>query len=156
LGPITRALNPGEFDYREFMRAEGVHLRLTVGGSESVWRNGEPTGWSWTTVIGRLRSWSQRRLAAGPDPRTAPLPAALLLGRREGVDPDVNDAFARTGTTHLLAISGLHLQVLGLVLWMVFRALRFSRRAAFLSVALATWSYALLVGLMPSVVRSAA
>ena len=42
------------------------------------------------------------------------------------------------------------------MLWFVFRALGLGRRGAFAAVALATIAYALLVGLAPSVVRSAA
>ncbi len=103
-----------------------------------------------------MRRWSRDRLVGGLDPKVAPLAAALLLGRREGVDPDVNDAFARTGTTHLLAISGLHLQVLAGVFWLAFRLLGLGRRGTFAAVGAATVAYALLVGLMPSVVRSAA
>ena len=71
---------------------------------------------------GRRRGPLTRRLgdlrtAAGAADRTArrpdrPLASALILGQREDIDPEVNDAFARTGTTHLLAISGLQLQVL--------------------------------------------
>ena len=69
-------------------------------------------GSSFGRWLGRLRAWSRERLVGGMDPEVEPLAAALLLGRREGVDPEVNDAFARTGTTHLLAISGMHMQML--------------------------------------------
>ena len=110
----------------------------------------------------RRRGWERCRRGArnawrgGSTRRRAPLAAALLLGRREGVDPDVNDAFARTGTTHLLAISGLHMQVLALALGGLLRLLGLGRRTTFVAVGAATVAYALLVGLMPSVVRSAA
>src|SRR5262249_37972965 len=75
---------------------------------------------------------------------------------REGVDPNVNDAFARTGTTHLLAISGLHLQVLAVALGLALRVLGMHRRGTFVAVAAATLAYAPLVGLMPPVVPAAA
>lgn len=153
---IPGPLNPGEFDYSEYLRAQGIRLRLAVGEAEGIWRTEGQTGLSWTRALGMLRAWSQRRLAAELDPKTAPLATALLLGRREGVDPEVNDAFALTGTTHLLAISGLHLQALAFALWFVFRALRVSRRGSFAGVALVTIAYSLLVGWMPSVARSAA
>ncbi len=149
-------LNPGEFDYREYMRGQGIRLRLTLHDTQGIWRVEGNSPWTWTRWLGMLRAWSHRRLTRGLDAQTAPLAAALLLGRREGVDPDVTDAFARTGTTHLLAISGLHLQVLACVLWLVFRIFGLSRRGAFAAVALVTVGYALLVGFMPSVVRSAA
>ena len=38
---------------------------------------------------------------------------ALLLGDRRGLTQDLRDAFADSGTAHLLAISGLHLAVIG-------------------------------------------
>ncbi|WP_422928443.1 DNA internalization-related competence protein ComEC/Rec2 [Singulisphaera sp. PoT] len=156
LAAVAGPLNPGEFDYRAYLRAQGIRVRLTIDSPEGVWQDERTPGSGFDRWIGAARAWSHGRLVAGLDPRVAPLAAALLLGRREGVDPEVNDAFARTGTTHLLAISGLHLQVLAGALWFLFRMLGFGRRGAFLAVALTTLGYALLVGLMPSVVRSAA
>jgi competence protein ComEC len=146
---VAGPLNPGEFDAREYLRAQGIRLHLAVDDREGVWRDhsAPSLAWPWTRCRGIVRAWSRARLVERLDPRVAPLAAALLLGQREGVDPDVNDAFARTGTTHLLAISGLHLQALGLVLWFVFRALGLGRRGAFAAVAMATVAYALLVGL---------
>jgi competence protein ComEC len=160
LARVAGPLNPGEFDARAHWRAQGVRLRLAVDHPAGVWNDRAAPAWSWsgcgTRLRGAVRAWSHACLVAGLDAKVAPLAAALLLGQREGVDPDVNDAFARTGTTHLLAISGLHLQALGIVLWFFFRALGLSRRGAFATVALATAAYALLVGLVPSVARSAA
>jgi competence protein ComEC len=153
---VAGPLNPGEFDARTYFQAQGVRLRLAVEQPEGVWHDNSAPRWPATRLRGAVRSWSHDRLVARLDPTVAPLAAALLLGQREEVDPEVNDAFARTGTTHLLAISGLHLQALGLVLWFVFRLLGLGRRGAYAAVALATTAYALLVGLAPSVVRSAA
>ena len=91
----------------------------------------------WDGAIGRLRAWSRARLVERLDPQTAPLAAALLLGQREEIEPEVNDAFARTGTTHLLAISGLQLQALAWALLYLFRLAGLPRRPAYLTVAVA-------------------
>ena len=149
-------LNPGELDYRPILRSRGIRLRLAVDEPSGVWPDPGGAEWPWARRLGAIRSWAARRLASGLDPSVAPLAMALLLGRREAVDPEVNDAFARTGTTHLLAISGLHLQVLAVCLGACVRALGAGRKGAFGVVALGTVAYALLVGLAPSVVRSAA
>lgn len=162
LGAVPGALNPGEFDYRDYLRAQGIRARLVAADSQSVWLDSDAAsplgGWQvvLTRSMGSARAWSQAHLVGGLDPRIAPLAAALLLGRREAVDPDVNDAFARTGTMHLLAISGLHLQVLAAALWFLLRLAGLPRRRSFLIVSLVMVGYALLVGLAPSVVRSAA
>jgi competence protein ComEC len=153
---IPGPLNPGEFDRRAYLRGQGIRLRLVVSDPHGVWLDREGSV-SWPLrCLGAVRSWSQRQLDRGMRTEIAPLATALLLGRREGVQPDINDAFARTGTTHVLAISGLHLQVLAMVLGLVLLTLGLGRRSTSVVVALATVAYALLVGLMPSVVRSAA
>ena len=156
LSSIDGPLNPGQVDFRPVLRARGIRLRLAVDDPSGIWPDPSGPDWPWTHFLGKVRAWSARRLASGLDPKVTPLALALLLGRREAVDPEVNDAFSRTGTTHLLAISGLHLQVLAVALGGCVRGLGFGRRTAFLTVMAATAAYALLVGLAPSVVRSAA
>ena len=156
LARVEGPLNPGEFDSRPILQGRGIRLRLLVDGPSGVWD--DPTGaeWPWTKRLGAIRRWSYWTLATGLDPATLPLAAALLLGRREAVDPDINDAFARTGTTHLLAISGLHLQALAWVMAGLALSMGVKRRSTFLLVAGGTVAYAALVGFAPSVVRSAA
>jgi len=156
MAAVEGPLNPGELDYRPILRARQVRLRLIVDEPTGVWDDPGGDPWPWTARLGAIRAWSRRKLESGLDPGVAPLASALLLGRREAVAPEVNDAFSRTGTTHLLAISGLHLQVLAVALGALARWLGLARRPAFGAVALGTVSYALLVGWAPSVVRSAA
>ena len=162
LAKVAGPMNPGEFDYRAHLRAQGTRLRFTVDSPAGV----RPTAEASRTVPGLLRAvnagrgavreWSRKTLSKNVDPRAEPLAEALLLGRRDGLDLELNDAFARTGTTHLLAISGLHMQALGLALGALLRLLGLRRKPTFIAVGTATIAYALLVGLMASVVRSAA
>jgi competence protein ComEC len=154
LAKVPRPLNPGEFDYRGFLRGQGIDLRLVVNDASALTRDPGGAGGVFLRWLGRLRVRSRAQLAAGLAPATVPLAAALLLGQREEVDPEVNDAFARTGTTHLLAVSGLQLQVLAAALLVAFRALGLARRPSYLAVGLGTIGYAILVGPAPSVVRS--
>ena len=76
-----------------------------------------------------------RGSSSGSSRRLRRWPSRCLLGQREGIEPEVNDAFARTGTTHLLAISGLQLQALACALLLVFRVVGLRRRPAYLAVA---------------------
>jgi competence protein ComEC len=156
LSTVAGPLNPGEFDYRAFLRSRGIRVRLIVDRPEGIGLQPNGTPWRGTLWLARVRAACRATLMNQLDARTEPLAAALILGQREEIDPEVNDAFARTGTTHLLAISGLQLQALALALGCVFRLVGFPRRLAYGGVGLVTLGYALLVGLAPSVVRSAA
>ena len=55
-----------------------------------------------------------------PSAEVTHLYRALLLGERAGLQPAMRDAFVDSGTAHLLAISGLHLAVIG---WGLYRLL---------------------------------
>lgn len=156
LWEIDGPRNPGEVDYRAILRADGVRLRLAVASPRSIELDPDRPDWPLHRWLGRIRTAAQRRLGDRLDPESSTLAAALLLGRREAVDPADNDAFARTGTTHLLAISGLHLQALAALTWVVLRLVGLGRRPAFWVVAILSGLYAILVGWMPSVVRSVA
>lgn len=156
-GRISRVagpLNPGEFDRRAFLQAQGIRLAMTVDEPAGVladpggrWSGG--AGW-----LGAIRAWSRDRLIDGLDPRAASLATALVLGRRDDIDPEVVDAFARTGTTHLLAVSGLQLQVMAWAIGMGLVVIGVPRRLRYLLVGSAAAGYALLVGCSPSVMRS--
>lgn len=155
LALIAGPLNPGELDHRAFLRARGIRSRLWVDSTSGVWINTDGAEWKLTRWLGALRESCRARLTAHLDDRAAPLAAALILGQRDEIDPEVNDAFARTGTTHLLAVSGLQLQAVAFFLILLFRALRVPRRPAYVAVAVFVVGYAVLVGLAASVVRSA-
>jgi competence protein ComEC len=61
-------------------------------------------------------------------PRHEALAQALLLGRREYMDPALREQFARAGLAHLLAISGMHVGLIAGVLLLAGRSLPISRR----------------------------
>jgi competence protein ComEC len=155
LAAIAGPTNPGESDRRSWFRADGIRLRISVADSISVGPDPDRAGGVQARWLGRVRAWCHDRLTAGLDPSIAPLASALLLGRREAIDPDINDAFARTGTTHLLAISGLHLQAMAGLIWGACLIAGVGYRSTHLVILIGTLAYATLVGWMPSVARSA-
>lgn len=154
LGPIEGPRNPGEADFRAVLRGESIRLRLSADDM-SVWHDPDGRWQPFRWALGQAREWSRATLTRAIGPDSGPLAAALVLGRREAVDPDINDAFARTGTTHLLAISGLHLQVLAVAVLLACRLVGLGAWRSSGVAALAAIGYAVLVGPMPSVVRSA-
>ncbi|MEO8294302.1 MAG: DNA internalization-related competence protein ComEC/Rec2 [Gemmatimonadota bacterium] len=60
----------------------------------------------------------------------APLVDALILNRRGSLDPQLSDAYARSGLVHILSISGFHVGLIAAWLYLLARFLRFSRTSA--------------------------
>lgn len=102
----------------------------------------------------RVRDRLTRRIHQLYGARAA-LVDALVLGRRENLDPDLRTLFTSAGLAHLLAISGLHVGIVAA--WArVALAVVLGRRASWPISALATWVYVALLGFPPPATRAAA
>jgi competence protein ComEC len=88
-----------------------------------------------------------------PAPESALL-LGIVLGERDGVPAALNRAFAASGTTHLLAISGFNMTLVATGVALALRGRAGPVRRSLISVA-AIVAYSLLVGLSPSVLRAA-
>jgi competence protein ComEC len=88
-------------------------------------------------------------------PRHAALVSALVLARKNGLDADVRDDFARSGTAHLLAISGFHVAVVAGLLLAALRTAGFGRRLTAVAAALGVWGYVGFIGAPDAAVRAA-
>ena len=151
LKPPRGLRNPGGFDYERWLLTEGygatgyVRSARIEAGAPSLQR-------SWLLLRARL---ADRYAAAAPDASAAALLTALAIGERFRFTEETWRDFRVTGTTHLVAVSGMHVALLGLVVFVGLRWL-FVRLPARLAArdlevaaaasALATLGYAALTG----------
>ena len=80
--------------------------------------------------------------------------AAMTLGDKSALTPVIRETFNITGAGHVLAISGLHLGILYMMVSLLVRGLRLRMVTQIITILL-IWAFAFLVGMSPSVVRSA-
>ena len=101
------------------------------------------------------REMAEALAKAVPEPQAA-FGQAILLGIRDGLPDSLTEDFRRSGASHLLAISGLHVGIL-LALTVSAGAALFGRRRRLYLLApfAAVWGYALLSGASPSATRAA-
>ena len=155
---VTSSLEEPEdfegFAYRAYLARQGV---AAIASSRGVSVIGHELGPVADALHG-ARSWllsGLNRLV--PEPEAA-LAAGILLGVRAGIDPAINDAFARAGLTHVVAISGWNIAIVAAIAAAAARPLtrlpsgRWLAAAAAMS---AVAAYVLLTGASPSVVRAA-
>ena len=88
-------------------------------------------------------------------PGTASLADALILARKEGLTPERRERFARSGTAHLLAISGFHVGVLAGLMLSLARIVGAGPRGATLAAALGAWVYVAFIGAPDAASRAA-
>lgn len=89
-----------------------------------------------------------------PEPQASFL-GGLLLGAKRGIPEEVMNNFNRTGTTHIVAISGYNITIIASVLESVLISLYISRKKRFWFVVLGILFFVIITGAQASVVRAA-
>ncbi|MFH1412489.1 MAG: ComEC/Rec2 family competence protein [bacterium] len=84
----------------------------------------------------------------------ASLANAMLLGYKKEITEEWHLKFSQTGLSHLVAISGLHISIIGLLLLQLLLLLGFSRRHVFYITSIILWLYIILIGAPASAVRA--
>nr|HMN62431.1 ComEC/Rec2 family competence protein [Anaerolinea sp.] len=141
----------GDFSYRDYLARQGIYTYLAYPRVQQIeGRAGSPI----LAGIYFLRDSAHRVLTALFSPPEGPLLDGILLGLDRGLPADIEDAFRRTGTSHIIAISGFNMTILAGLFAALFGRL-FSRWGAALAALLAIAAYTLLVGAGPAVVRAA-
>jgi competence protein ComEC len=127
--------------------AVGVALRLVLGPVPGI-------DFAQLVSLDAFRADLARSLELlVPEPESGIL-LGIVLGERASVSPDLAHAFAVSGTTHLLAISGFNMTLVGTAVALALRGRARPTARAVATVA-AIVAYSVLVGLGPSVMRAA-
>lgn len=143
VSPFLQATNPGEFDAAAYYRRKDClfALRKTKITAQTK------TYGRLEEFLSQLRYESEvlfRKLLGEKNGATA---SAMVLGQKKGMDSEVKALYQGAGISHLLAISGLHLSLIGAGL---FGLLKKVRLPVALSAGISTWIlivYAQLTGM---------
>lgn len=103
------ARNPGCFDYAKYLRTKRVRTVLRTDIRQirqgSVRRRA-------VHILTRARVGFCEEVRSCTDSDTASMISGMLFGDRSGMDDELYERYQRTGTVHILAVSGLHVGVI--------------------------------------------
>jgi len=151
-GPVAEGL----FDYRTYLRRQGIHHQLQVKAAGD-WSLAESDATGATPPFAdRFRNWAQGVLARGLPGEDEPLRLlwAMTLGWKTALTDEVSEPFMRSGTMHIFAISGLHIALIAGILVALLRVTRVGRGACGLFVIPLIWCYTAATGWQSSAIRS--
>lgn len=156
LSEVGNLGNPYEMDYAAWLRdSHGIRYQQHIPVGQVKKTGYYPTLLTRMTAIRRdlaLKVYNSRLTA--PAQR---LVVALLLGETGTIDKETRQEFSAAGIAHVLALSGLHVGIIALIVWILLFPLDYLRQQklrlvlTLVSIAL----FAVFTGLSPSVVRSA-
>ena len=147
------ATNPGEFDYALYLKS----LSVSDEESRKRLREKEPDPEKPAEVfLQRLNRSAGAVLSRYLSEHDAGIMRAMLLGDKAQMDEDVKELYQASGISHLLAVSGLHVSLIGISLYRFLRkklktGLLFSAGAA----SAVTFIYSFFTGASGSSLRAA-
>lgn len=142
--------NPGAFDAYRYYRSQGIFLILSDAELQK-------TGKQYSHIRAGLRKLRKRisdvigNLYGEED---ASVIRAMLLGERQGMDGDVKRMYQLNGIAHILAISALHIAIIGMTLYRRMRKWRVSYWSAGIGCSILVILYGQMTGLAGSTMRA--
>ncbi len=150
LSCLAKKRNPGEFDAFNYYRARNVDSVLKANDIELV----DASYWHYLEGLRELRENLVLRCRAMLSSEDAGLIESIVLGYRADLDEDVKTLYQSAGIAHIIAISGLHVGLVGVFIYGLFRKLGLTiGLSAFLAGGLIV-SYALFTGMSGSCERA--
>lgn len=143
--------NPGEFDYREYLRSKGIPVMFTsfnpmdfviVDYNEKII----------PSVIFEIRYAIAKQIKEIYNDNTAGLLKGLLLADRSEIGYDIKEGFINSGVIHVLAVSGLHVGFIVLILLFLLGRFNIYLRITFTILGLI--AFMIITGMPPSVTRA--
>ncbi len=140
--------NPGGFDYKLYLAGERIFI---TGNGPAAYLNETGRRYPLLGLAANLRETFAEWLEKRTDRETASLLVAMVLGDRSMLADETEADFRRSGLSHLMAVSGLHVTLLFAWIARVSRAPK-GKAAVLRSLALLAF-YGWICSFSPSVVR---
>lgn len=106
--------NPGGFDYEKYLRFRGILVRGYVNDAQGVVLLRSERGNPVRAGLERFRDRVRNAILETAPDREGKIIAAMILGDQKAIPKETMEIFNRTGTTHIIAISGFNIGIVAL------------------------------------------
>lgn len=149
--PISEKRNPQDFNYKQYLDSQGISAQIKAEKLIKIVANNSISEWIW------WREQALNLVDKNFSEETAPIAKALLVGFKQELDTESKSAFARSGLSHIMAVSGLHVGFIVAPFWVIipfFWTRKYGKIIGFCLLVLLLISYMGITGFSPSVSRA--
>ncbi len=154
--PLEPASGKVSFDYDLYLKKQGFAATGFVGKDQWEYKT-HSFGLKYmalecrTALIRKIKAFEM-------DDRPFALGVAIFLGYTNLMDVDLKTSFSSAGISHIIAVSGQHVQIIFIMLWFISGFMgnrKYSKISRHMVVLACIWIFTYITGLSPSVVRAA-
>jgi competence protein ComEC len=146
---IDPPFNPGEFDYKSYLANHQVYYQAFLN-QRQIHLVAQDQGNTFVSFALKLRKELVDKFYRYlQDKDAAAFASTLILGYRAELSRELVEAYSKTGTMHVLSVSGMHVGIVFMVLSVVLKFMnktQSTRLIRALLIILIIWFYALLTG----------
>ncbi len=144
------ALNDGGFDAARYYGSKGYEYVLYEA---KILETGQTYDWLLQSLHS-IRNYAVKQLYTYLKPEAAGVLSAMLTGDKSNIDAETKDLYKTVGIYHILAISGLHIALIGGILYKVLKRLRLKSYFAAVISLIVLILYGIMIGMPPSAFRA--
>lgn len=115
--PFESAQNDGQFDAAEYYADLGYHFRLWNGKVLGCSESGDSIG----EMSVDIKEYAAHKFQGNMSLENAGILSAMLLGDKTSMEPEIKNLYKKSGISHVLAISGLHISLIGMLIYRLLR-----------------------------------
>ncbi|MCU1283737.1 MAG: internalization-related competence protein ComEC/Rec2 [Acidobacteriales bacterium] len=155
--------NPGSMDFRGYLQANGIAALASVRADRvqklpgfSGTRFGYSRSWMRRSIVNHMLGFAEAKPGwASMSREEAAVLVAMIIGEQSLIQRDTRTDFQRTGTYHILVVSGMNVGILAFVIFWLAKRLRASEVIATLVTIGLSLFYAYMTDLGSPIVRAA-
>lgn len=117
------ATNPGTFDQYIYLRNKGYYLCISNGTIES----GNHRPYSIEGFLYGIKNRCTKIIDNSFDSESAGIVKAMLVADKSTLDKNIKKLYSENGIAHIMAISGVHVAIIGMTLYGFLRKLKIGR-----------------------------
>lgn len=156
-GSLHRPFNfsaSSSFSYPEYLKSQGIYYILEVGKEREIIFLGRDKGNLFISLAFRIKQRLKGIFEKHLQPANSAVLSAITLGDRQGLPAQVREDFIRTGTAHIIAISGFNVGIVVFTVLFLLKALRIKRKSRYLLAIPILFIHMCAVGAQASVARA--
>jgi len=147
--------NPGDFNYREYLKLNNIYGVVHVFGYDNVTVRSRHRGsWMHNNIILPIKNYSIHVVDSLIGGDEGSFLKGLLVGDRSEISKEIKTSFINAGVIHVLAVSGLNVAFVIIIFFSLFSVLPLSQNWKTLLTILALVGYMFITGATPSIVRA--
>lgn len=146
---LKTASNPGGYSEKDYYTGKGVCCRLRT---ENIQKTGKKNYARYVLFLIRCRM--KEGIYRNMSPKSAGIVSAMILGERGGIDDEIKKLYQENGIIHILAISSLHVMLIGAFIRKMLRSTGIPNTAAVLISMSILLMYGTMTGFAASTMRA--